>query len=369
MSVLNTLRKIIRVTDKRSKRGIIRIISLAATIFFCVSAVSAISLKEYRERLHTAGTTLIPLTYNHGESESEGPEQFGAALQSARGTLPPTLAVESPSGSVKVDNSWFEFALGQIEKMAPTEERRKFLLETIERLSALEAKVEEVERAQAGTAQSRDAEKARLAEILRRKEYSPAAKAEKTAARRLWERFVNWFSDLIDKLFPKMQPLSSGPSAIIGLIARIVVIGLAVGLLAFVLWKFIPRLLRNAGRGKKKEKREARVVLGEKLEADQTSADLWAEAEKLARGGNIRAAIRKGYIALLCELGDRKVLGLAQHKTNRDYLTDVRERRGLYDEMRQLTNSFENHWYGFAPATEQDWTAFRSRYNQALTRS
>ena len=45
---------------------------------------------------------------------------------------------------------------------------------------------------------------------------------------------------------------------------------------------------------------------------------------------------------------------------------DVQDRRALHSEMRQLTNSFENHWYGFAAATPDDWAAFRARYQQAL---
>jgi hypothetical protein len=80
----------------------------------------------------------------------------------------------------------------------------------------------------------------------------------------------------------------------------------------------------------------------------------------------LRAAIRKGYIALLCELGDRKVLTLAQHKTNHDYLRAVREKRPLLKEMQRLTASFENHWYGFVPANPNDWTSFRSGYQQTL---
>ena len=107
-------------------------------------------------------------------------------------------------------------------------------------------------------------------------------------------------------------------------------------------------------------------ALGERLEPDQTSADLLAQAESLARLGDLRAAIRKAYIALLCELGDRKVISLAQHKTNRDYLGAVRDRPSLFRSMRGLTNSFEIHWYGFVPPREDDWKEFRNGYQQAL---
>ena len=119
-------------------------------------------------------------------------------------------------------------------------------------------------------------------------------------------------------------------------------------------------------RRKKKTKREARIVLGERLEADQTAADLLAQAEILAREGNLRAAIRKAYIALLCELGDRKIISLAQHKTNRDYLNSVRDKASLYASMRKLTSRFELHWYGFVPANENDWNEFRADYKATL---
>src|SRR6266498_2398549 len=131
--------------------------------------------------------------------------------------------------------------------------------------------------------------------------------------------------------------------------------------------EFLQRLLRS-GRPKKKGKAKARIVLGERLEPDQSALDLLSEAEALARRGELRAAIRKAYIALLVELGERKIISLAQYKTNRDYLRAVREVEPLYGNVKQLTDSFERHWYGFAQATETDWLAFRSAYKQALSR-
>jgi hypothetical protein len=146
----------------------------------------------------------------------------------------------------------------------------------------------------------------------------------------------------------------------------IFIFALTAVLLAYALWKLAPFFRRLRDTGLKLEKRQARIVLGESLAPDETSADLLAQAEALAREGEVRAAIRKGYIALLCELGDRKVLTLAQHKTNHDYLRMVREKRPLLKEMQKLTASFENHWYGFVPATPSDWSTFRSGYQQTL---
>ena len=128
----------------------------------------------------------------------------------------------------------------------------------------------------------------------------------------------------------------------------------------------LPRLLHNR-RTKRKVTEGARIVLGERLEPDQSATDLLSEAEALARAGDLRAAIRKTYIALLLELGERKIITLEQHKTNHDYLRAVRRIERLYPNVKQLTDSFELHWYGLARATETDWQAFRSGYKQALS--
>jgi hypothetical protein len=235
------------------------------------------------------------------------------------------------------------------------------LTEVTERLGALEGALTELEKAQTGT-QTKDEEKARLSSILRRDEYAKKS-TEGSALTRLLQRFAKWLRSLIPNT-PRLQPSRTGGASTF---AQIFIVVLSAAIILYALWKFAPRLFRGRGQGKKKKsKREARVVLGERLEADQTSVDLLAEAEALAREGNLRAAIRKGYIALLCELGDRKILGLAQHKTNRDYLRAVRGQQQLYQEMQHLTHSFENHWYGFVPASMDDWNMFRSRYQQAL---
>ena len=219
--------------------------------------------------------------------------------------------------------------------------------------------MDEIEKATSRTTdKAQDSRK--LAEILQRPEYTKKVE-QKSALARLIEDFLKWLQGWM----PKRAPISSGSASVISKTAQIFVIALAVGVLLFVLKLFLPRLLRNR-KSKKKEKAKARIVLGEHLEPDQSALDLLNEAEALARRGELRAAIRRAYIALLVELGERKIISLAQHKTNRDYLSAVRQVEPLYGNVKQLTDSFERHWYGLAQATENDWLAFRSVYKQAL---
>ena len=80
----------------------------------------------------------------------------------------------------------------------------------------------------------------------------------------------------------------------------------------------------------------------------------------------LRGAIRKGYQALLCELSDRKVIGLARHKTNRDYLRDLRKRTDIIENVGGMTSNYERSWYGLRAAKAEDWEEFRVRYHETI---
>ena len=138
------------------------------------------------------------------------------------------------------------------------------------------------------------------------------------------------------------------------------------GLVGFILYKIVPLIFPQLKRPRSRKPKKQRTILGERLGEDVTAMDLFDEAERLAREGNLRGAIRKGYIALLCDLSDRKVIGLASNKTNRDYLRDVRSRRDLHPRIKSVTDMFERHWYGFQESAEQDWTRFRDEYKEAI---
>lgn len=111
------------------------------------------------------------------------------------------------------------------------------------------------------------------------------------------------------------------------------------------------------------------MILGERISAETSASDLFADAEEMARNGELRLAIRKGYIALLCELSDRKVIGLARHKTNRDYLRDVKKRPQLFTSLASMTSVFERHWYGLKETDVGEWETFRETFVQAMSES
>jgi hypothetical protein len=340
--------------------GLVVLVSLT-----CFARASGATLADYRHRVSQAIATIEQLQAAFDDEDPSLRQQFvTTSIARIREDLPAKETVLLNAHSVVVDNAWLHHALQNYEETSsPKAQRAEALARIEERLRALDERLEEMQRGKPA-ASDRDSDKGKLAEILRRPEYNKPTTAEGSALGRLWNRFLRW----LFSLFPKSKPIAPGGSPFVSTFVQIILIAACVTAIAFLIWRFAPRYL-SSRRGKKKPKREARIVLGERLEPDQTAADLLAQAEALALSGDLRAAIRKAYIALLCELGDRKVVSLAQHKTNRDYLNSVRERTRLYSSMRQLTSSFELHWYGFQPAAENDWNEFRNVYQQALKAS
>lgn len=339
-------------------------IAVAAVFVFlsCAAGARAVTLDDYRQQVSRARASIQELQSAYAAEYPSQREQFiGATIALVRAELPAQETVLLGRQTVAVDNTWLHQALDELEKPRTDNTQRTALLAHIdERLRALGERLDELREGKPDA--GKDDNKTRLAEILRRSEYNKQQAEEGGALTRLINRFLRWLNRSVP--LPQAKPLQPGNAMALSRVAQVVVIGLSVAAIGFLIWKFAPRYLRN--RRKKKTKREARIVLGERLEPDQTSADLLAQAESLARSGDLRAAIRKAYIALLCELGDRKVISLAQHKTNRDYLGAVRDRPSLFLSMRGLTNSFEVHWYGFVPPGEDDWKEFRSGYQKAL---
>ncbi len=340
----------------------LRLLLVVGLMVLGASAVRAIPISEYDEQLRQAVTALDTLALRDETEDVAAYESRSLeTVHGVRNLIPQIQTVEWNDVSFHVDNSWLHQELDKYGTVMKGE-RPELLRRITERLQSLVERITELQTPGVGRVPNKTEASRKLAEILKRPEYARKV-SHQSALARLMKQLLEWFQNL----FPKPKPFSLGGAGLLIKIAQLFIIVLALAVLAYVVKLFLPRLLRNR-RPKKKTKQQARIVLGEKLEPDQSATDLLSEAEGLARRGELRAAIRKAYIALLVELGERKIISLAQHKTNRDYLRAVRQVEPLYGNVKQLTDSFEQHWYGLVHATESDWLAFRAAYKQALSR-
>ncbi len=328
-----------------------RLFVLIVVLFLYPVCVRAIPLSDYQQNLKNAITALETLGQSEDESEADYENRFEQTVEGVRTALPRNQTVESDGESCSVDNAWLHNALHGMKR----DDFAK-LSQILESLHAIEARVAERQGAARPT-DSKEWAKGRLESILARPEYVTQSRGP-NALQRLLGDFLRWLLKLLPKRTPNVNPNST---KWINLIAQIGVVVAGLLLVLFIV-KLLMERFKREGKIKVRKKKEPRIVLGERLEPEQTATDLLSEAEELARRGELRAAIRKAYIALLVELGDRRFISLAQHKTNRDYLNALRSVPQLHSRMRGLTDSFERHWYGFANATENDWQEFRTGY-------
>ena len=347
----------------QSRKGTDRYLrwSLIALLLFVPVTANAdsISAADYHKNVERAVTALDTLQQTDEEEDVSAYEnRLDQTIAAVREALPEHQSVQTSEDVCNVDNAWLHEALKEL-KSASAGERPTKLAQVIERLKAVE------ERVGPGGSTTTPADgktntKEKLESILARPEYATEARGPNALSRLIMD-FIRW----IQQFLPEPIQAKPGGSPWMTVIAQVLVV-LVAGVVIFYVVKILLARFRPARRRRAPKKREARIVLGERLEPEDTAVDLLAEAEALARRGDVRAAIRKAYIALLVELGDRKVITLAQHKTNRDYLNSVRNVLPLHQTMRGLTDSFERHWYGFIEANENDWQSFRSAYRAAL---
>jgi hypothetical protein len=334
-------------------------------VFILVFSAPAfgVKLSEYSTRIRTVKDELEFLLH-HDESETEAAirAEERESLAEINSILPPTETIELSDARFEADHAWLFAKLKSFSEEPVPAKQQAILREVVERLEAVEYKLKELEEQEISN-RAKDEDKQKLEEILRRAEYRKPEEKEKTRLEKAIEDFFEWLS----KLFPNSPTIQENKSASqpLSFVLQLALYALVLGVIGFLLYRFAPFLRLRFLNRQKTEKKE-RVILGETLAADETSDNLFSEAERLAREGNLRAAIRKGYIALLCELSDRKIIGLATHKTNRDYLRDVRKRPELFQNMNALTNNFETVWYGFGKAETEDWEKFRQKYNETV---
>jgi Domain of unknown function (DUF4129) len=349
--------------------------NLAYSISFCCLILLlhfssfAETLTKYKKSIDTAILELTHLTNSdEGLSETEQKKENQVCLTIIRDDLLSIKKIDNDDFEVETENAWFKQKLDEAEKLdTKSEERLALLNEAIDRLNAITIKIDQAQK-QVAINRTKDQDKQKLEEILNRPEFKKAPpekeEKEKSAFEKWKEEMLAKLAEYLMSLMPKDSIPNANPQGMQGVATflQVLVVTIAVAIIGYLIYRFLPYFAKL--RPKVKKKRKTRVILGETILADQDSSDVFAEAELLAKSGDTRGAVRKGYIAVLCSLGDRKIIGLAQHKTNRDYLFDLRKRNGILPTMKTLTQSFERHWYGFDSVSESDWQEFRTKYQK-----
>jgi len=334
-------------------------ISLGVMVACAVMQGFAASFADYNERISKARSDVESLLLYLDENDADFERETIAAI--AR-DIPPTEKVDFAGSTVETNNEWLVTRLKDLSAEKDRKGRGQILTEILERLAAISESVVALEAA-IESPPTKDADKQKLAEILRREEYQKPQATEPGLLQTWINKVLEWLARAFPR--PSVDPGVSEGLGSLSFVLQVFIYAIVIGLLAFLLYKFAPFVFERIGWANRTRKGD-RVILGERISGNESAASLFGEAEALARAGDLRGAIRKGYIALLCDLSDRKMLRLGRHKTNRDYLRDVRKHSTLFENMNGLTLTFERNWYGLKTTEPADWDEFRRRYEHTL---
>jgi hypothetical protein len=174
---------------------------------------------------------------------------------------------------------------------------------------------------------------------------------EFTRGETLGERFLRWLSELLDGLFPDLQPnpaaqrVTSAVAELAGWAIAAIAALVLLWLLGLWLRRFLGRFVADAAA----EQANGDAAL------PRTPAEARARADELARTGAYRDAVRNLYLAALLSLERRRLVVADRSLTNREVLAQVPAEDAIRPYLRPVVDTFDTVWYG---VQEPDAAAF-----------
>ena len=325
----------------------------AFALLLLATAASADSLRHYENRVTRAREQV--------ERIKTDPDYGQQGVETIRELLPETERVEHDGKFLDVDNQWLHEALDAYESEKTPQLKVARLTELEGRLRAL---AETLVRAEETPVENKaDAEaRAKLHNILNRSDYKEKEdSAVGTFFKKVRRAVTNFLNDIwaaFRRLLVKIFSVGAGGSWV----TKVLVV-LVLGAIGFGLFRVVKQIEPRRKRPSK------RTVLGEEIEAGTTPRDLAEAAMAAARAGDYRLAIRKLYVSLLYEMGNRELIELDDSLTNHEYLARASRYQSLIPSLNFLTDSFDLHWYGMLPTSPEDFTSALAQYNGAMERA
>lgn len=338
----------------------------AVLLLFAVNSFAQVAIDDYKRRVREARSIAQELSVILSSDRPAVPsDEVDRRIRTVNDLINIGETVIGDGHRFPVDNSSISRLIDRFLELPEGDSlstKRSLVYEMVLRLEAIDAQLERFDEESTGSARPEDRKK--LEEILARPEFV----SENGGGTSWLDWILQKIRELLDRMWPK-RPILPNDSGISerGTYVFQILIYIALGLGAmFVLFRY-GRFFVERIRGRVVERDAERVILGEIIGDEVTADELFAEAESMASNGDFTGAIRKGYVALLCELGDRRIVKLARHKTNRDYLREIRKRESVHGQVSGLTRCFEEHWYGLKNASSKDWEDFRQGYREAVS--
>jgi hypothetical protein len=255
-----------------------------------------------------------------------------------RKSLPHTWVVRAGDSRIEVPTDWLTTGLWHVEQHPGNS--KATVRDLAVRLAAMRKAATDLENA-AGEEDHGPTARARLEQILRRREFANASGPSQ--AELLMARIGQWIIERLVWLFTRLHL-----SASTGNFLAWAVVALAFLVLCYWVWQSLARAFRSV---------EAPAV---KAPAPET-ARLWAkDALAAAERGDYREAVHCAYWAAVTHLEGMGLLKRDRARTPRESLRLLEPHPAEQTLLRDFTQRFELIWYGYRPASADDWSGARA---------
>jgi Domain of unknown function (DUF4129) len=296
------------------------------------SSTQYLTLAQYESKLDGLANAFSDL--------AEHPSGADALRQS----LPSEWVVDTGQEKYEVSTAWIADAL-KVSGKSP-KDQKEIWKGAAARLKSMRAEAEGLKNA--GAEGNRADAKARLQKILQWREFNQATKGQSWWSE-MWDQIWRWIDWLLDHTIGRL--LGNGA-------ARTVALWVLIGAVFLFAALWIVRGMRT-------------MVRTEGLSVDAVFPpgkhwrDWTREASAAASRGDYRAALHSAYWAGVYRLAELGAWKLDRARTPREYLRMIGEQAqdelaeqnpvGREMALKDLTHGMEASWYGFLPATQQDY--------------
>jgi hypothetical protein len=143
-----------------------------------------------------------------------------------------------------------------------------------------------------------------------------------------------------------------------GVVLRLIAYAVIAGVIILLLYLVIKNISFDVKLKKTKVTQEDFEAPVENIE----EIDIELLLQQARSEGNYRLAVRLYYLGLLKKLNETGMIAWKKDKTNRDYLTELFQHEYHFDEIKQLTLSYEQVWYGEHGLTHDSFLRITSRF-------
>jgi hypothetical protein len=255
-------------------------------------------------------------------------------IPALRKSLPRTWLVHSGDDRFEVSTEWLSSSLQKWERNPA----KPALHDMETRLAAMRKAAAEMETGSPQT--SATVAREHLEKILNGREF---AGAQGPSPWEIWKaRAARWVAE---KVYRLLSRLHLGATA--GNLLAWIIVGFAFIALCYWAWQTLSRI--------------SRVPSPAPPPADAADSRLWTK-DALAAGerGDYREAVHCAYWAAVVDLEGRGLLKRDRSRTPRESLRLLHAHPIQQKFLREFTRHFELIWYGYRPASAEDWTDARN---------